>query len=86
MRPGEPLAASGGFTGSRVLDVALSPNTLAAERTTGAIRGGHRSCHQHLPSRPFPSGWQVGMQGSLRLGHTITLMYVCMYYGKIHIT
>lgn len=42
---GGPPAASGGiWAGSWMLDVAFSPNTPAARHTTGAIRGGHRSC------------------------------------------
>lgn len=45
--------------------------------------GGHRSCHQHLPS---PLAWQMGVRGSLRLGHIITLFLSYLFFIVVKFT
>ena len=72
---GEPLAASGGPAGSRMSDVACSPNTLLP-----GTQQGHPWWAPLLSSAASLSSFplQVGTGGSLRLGHTVTpfLMYL----------
>ena len=73
---GEPLAASGGPAGSRMSDVAFSPNTPAARHTTGASVVGTALVISSFPVLLSPPGGNRGVTEVGTHGHPISYVFV----------